>query len=257
METVKASRLHKETLNSDTQAAISIKGVNIINNTFRMEDISLNIRKGFVTAIIGENNSGKTTLIEAMAGIHGITKGQILIEGYDLIRQPEKAKENIGFIFHKCPFGERLSAMNCMEMFGRFYKDFNREKFIGLCREMNVDTFKMIKKMSKGQAVKLQLAFALAHDARVLLFDDAMEGLDPVFRIEVKKRLSDIMADGQHTVVISTKLPEDLEGIADYIVTLKNGRVECETDIESLREKGGIKEYFKSVEKGAASGGEV
>ncbi len=82
-----------------------------------------------------------------------------------------------------------------------------------------------------------------------MLFDDAMEGLDPVFRIEVKRRLSDIMADGEHTVVMSTKLPEDLEGIADYIVTLRNGRVDCETDIEKLMEEGGIREYFKRMEE--------
>lgn len=238
-------------LNNEAESAITMYDVNIINNAFRMEDISLNVRKGFVTAVIGENNSGKTTLLEAMAGMHGITKGEIRIEGYDLIKQPERAKENIGFIFHKCPFGERLSAMDCMKMFGRFYRDFDKDKFISLCEEMKVDTNKIIKKMSKGQAVKLQLAFALAHDSKVMLFDDAMEGLDPVFRIQVKKMLSDIMSDGHHTVVISTKLPEDLEGIADYIVTLKNGRVESETDIETLRENGGIKEYFKKMEEKA------
>ncbi len=238
-------------LQKDTKAAVSIDGASIINNTFHMKDISLNIRKGFVTAVIGKNSSGKTTLMEAIAGIHGIAKGQIRIGGYDLIKEPEKAKETIGFIFHKCPFGEQLSAIDCMKMYGRFYKDFNKEKFLGLCKEMKVDTDKIIRKMSKGQAVKLQLAFSLAHDAGLLLFDDAMEGLDPVFRIEVKRRLSDIMADGEHTVVMSTKLPEDLEGIADYIVTLRNGRVDCETDIEKLMEEGGIREYFKRMEEKA------
>lgn len=235
-------------------SAISINNVNIINNTFRMDNLSLNIKQGYVTAIIGENNSGKTTLMETMAGVHGITKGEILIDGFDIIKQPKEAKEKIGFIFHSCPFGERLSAVDCMKMFGRFYKRFSEEKFTILCREMNVDIHKRIKNLSKGQAVKLQFAFALAHDAEILLFDDAMEGLDPVFRIEVKKRLSELMADGRHTVVISTKLPEDLESIADYIVVLKNGGLENggivnETDIEALREKGGIKEYFKSIER--------
>lgn len=249
--------VYSQELQNEANAAIFIDDVSIINNTFRMKDISLNIRKGFVTAVIGKNSSGKTTLMETMAGIHGITKGEIHIEGYDLIKQPEKAKEIIGFIFHKCPFGEQLSAMDCMKMYGRFYKDFNKERFISLCMEMNVDTNKIIRKMSKGQAVKLQLAFALAHDARIMLFDDAMEGLDPVFRIEVKKILSNIMADGEHTVVISTKLPEDLEGIADYVVTLNDSMVECETDIEELREKGGIKEYFKNMGKSRVKGGKI
>lgn len=239
---------------SGMETAIYMRDVNILNNTFRMENISLNIRKGFVTAIIGENNSGKTTLMETMAGIHGITKGEIIIEGYDLIKQPEKAKENTGFIFHKCPFDERLSASDCMKMFGNFYKTFDKGNFLNLCNEMKIDTQRMIRYMSKGQAVKLQLAFALAHDAKILLFDDAMEGLDPVFRIEVKRRLSDLMIDGNHTVVISTKLPEDLEGIADFVITLKSndygntGKVEWETDMESIYEKGGIKEYFKRIE---------
>lgn len=243
--------VYSQELENKAEAAISMNNVSIINNTFYMKDISLNIRKGFVTAVIGENGSGKTTFMESMAGMHGVTKGEIHIEGYDLIRQPEAAKENIGFIFHKCPFGEQLSSIDCMKMYGRFYRDFNREKFISMCEEMNVDVNKTIKKMSKGQAVKLQLAFALAHDAKILLFDDAMEGLDPVFRIEVKRRLADIMADGEHTVVISTKLSEDLEGIADFVVTLRNGRVDCETDIEKLMEEGGLRAYFKRMEKKA------
>ena len=251
---IKIMTLNQQKIKNETDTAISIHDADIINNTFHMKDISLNIRKGFVTAVTGRNSSGKTTLIEAMAGMHGITKGEIHIEGYSLTEQPNKAKENIGFIFHKCPFGEQFSAKDCMNMYGRFYKGFNKEKFTDLCREMNVEMLKAIRKMSKGQAVKLQLAFALAHNSRILLFDDAMEGLDPVFRIEVKKMLSDIMTDGQHTVVISTKLPEDLEGIADYVVTLRDGRVESEKDIEELMEQGGIKEYFKGMEEKSTAG---
>ncbi len=230
--------------------AVKIDNINIVNDTFRMENISLDIKKGFITAITGGNGSGKTTLMGAVAGLNGITGGSIMIGSYDLHMQPVKAKNLIGFIFHKCPFKDNISPGDCMKMFGRFYDNFDEKKFVELCEEFNVGIDTKIRDMSKGQAVKLQFAFAMSHDAKVYLFDDATEGLDPVFRRTVKKILKDIVADGEHTVIMATKIPEDMENIVDYVVKLEQGKIVDIKDIEEINDKykGGVSEYLKKGE---------
>lgn len=227
--------------------AVRFEDVSIINNTFRMEHINLDIRKGYITAVTGGNGAGKTTLIGAIAGINGISGGSISIDGTDLYKNPVEAKNRLGFVFHKCPFRSSISPKNCMEMFGAFYQEFDREYFKELCVEFGLDMETEIAHMSKGQSIKLQLAFAMAHDAKVILLDDAAEGLDPVFRRQLKGRLRDIVADGEHTVVIATKIPEDIENIADYVVCLRDGRLVEQLDIEQINEScsGGILEYMR------------
>ena len=226
--------------------AVNINDANIINGDFRMEHINLNIKKGFITAVVGGNGSGKTTLIKAIAGIFGITRGEIYIEGFNLYTQPVEAKNMIGFIFHDNPFNKNSTPRDCAEMFGSMYGEFDNKKFYNLCSEFGVERNVKISKMSKGQVVKLQLAFAMAHDGKILLFDDAMEGLDPVFRRKLKKILRDITADGNHTVVMATKIPEDIENIGDYVVRLKDGKISETADIEQINEMyGGIMEYMK------------
>lgn len=230
-----------------SEIAVELKDVKVVNGMFKMENVNLTIKKGFITAITGANGSGKTTLIETIAGVNAVIGGSIKINGCDLYMEPVKAKNMMGFIFHECPFNEILTAKNIMDRYGCFYEHFDKNVYKELCSEFELDMKSRIKNMSKGQAVKLQLAFALAHDSKIMLFDDATEGLDPVFRRALKKRLMDIVSDGEHTVIMATKIPEDLENIVDYVVALSNGTVTSVSDIEQINEqyKGGIREYLK------------
>lgn len=230
-----------------SQIAVQLKDLKVVNDKFTMENVNLSIKKGFITAITGPNGSGKTTLIETIAGVKAVLGGIVSINGYDLYKEPVKAKNMIGFVFHKCPFNDTLTPENIMKRYGHFYEFFDKNLYKKLCGEFELNMKTMIRNMSKGQAVKLQLAFALAHDSKIMLFDDATEGLDPVFRRSLKKRLMDIVSDGEHTVIMATKIPEDLENIVDYIVTLSNGTVALVSDIEQINEqyKGGIHEYLK------------
>lgn len=200
--------------------AVILEETTILNGDFRMKHLNYQFRKGYVTAVLGGNGSGKSTLLQAVAGMHSVGKGKIIIGGHDLCEEPERAKEQIGFVFYKCPFKENLTPELCGKIFGAFYEQFDRQKFQTLCGEMDVEYKRKIAHFSKGQKIKLQLAFAVAHDAKIYLLDDALEGLDPVFRREVKRMLADILADGEHTVIMATKNQEDMENFVDFTIEL-------------------------------------
>lgn len=227
--------------------AVRLKDVTFFNKSFTMSHLTLDIKKGYITVITGENGSGKTALTEAIAGAAHITEGEVLIENYNLHTQFVQAKNQIGFIFRNCPFDKHLTPFDCMNMYGGFYQEFDNQSFQKNCQEFQINLKEKIIHMSKGQAIKLQLAFALAHDAKILILDDATEGLDPVFRKSLKKKLSELVSDGNHTVIMASKLPEDFDRIADYIVTLKDGKIQEIMDAEEIREKcpQGIAEYLK------------
>lgn len=231
----------------DFENAIEISDVNILNRGFKMEKLNLNIKKGFITVITGGVGSGKTTLVEAIAGINEITRGDIIINGHSLLFNPFEAKNELGFIFHDWPFPMTASVENCGRLFGEMYKDFDMGRYKSICKEFGIGMNLLYRQMSKGQAIKVQLAFALAHDAKVLLFDDATEGLDPVFRMELRGRLSNYVSDGEHTVLMSTKIYEDMDKNIDYFVALRYGSVICQMDMEEIKEKypDGVKGFLK------------
>lgn len=211
--------------------AVAFENTTIMNGDFRMENVDYKFEKGYVTAVVGGNGSGKSTLLQAMAGMHSVGRGRILVGGYHLHEEPEKAKNQIGFVFHKCPFKENLTPELCGKIFGPFYETFDFVKFRKMCENMNVEYTKQILYFSKGQKVKLQLAFAVAHEAKIYLLDDALEGLDPVFRRETKKLLAGILADGEHTVIMATKNQEDMEKFVDFTIDLGE-RKEVDDDDE-------------------------
>lgn len=109
--------------------AVRLKDITFFNKSFGMEHITLDIKKGYITVITGENNSGKTTLMEALSGMAHITEGEVFIEEYNLHTHPVQAKNQIGFIFRNCPFGKSLTPADCMNMYGRFYQKFNNQIF--------------------------------------------------------------------------------------------------------------------------------
>ncbi len=201
--------------------AVVFDNATLINGDFQKSNLNYKIKKGYVTAVVGSNGCGKSTLLQGIAGMHSLGGGRILVGGYDLCENPVEAKNQIGVVFYKCPFKNNLTPQICGKMYGPFYENFKQEKFRQLCDALNVEFEKQIYYFSKGQKIKLQLAFAMAHNARIYLLDDAMEGLDPVFRREMKKLLADILAAGEHTVIMATKNKEDMKKFVDYTIEME------------------------------------
>lgn len=203
---------------------IEIKNAGVNFKVFALENVNLQIPKGYIVGITGANGSGKTTLIKMMLGLYPSMNGTITTGGYDVVKQREKMLGITGYVSEDRKFFMEYSAVENEEVYKNFYPDWNKEKYRNALKTMNVSLNTKVQSLSKGNYIKFQVAFAAAASPKLLILDEPTAGLDPVFRVDFLKMLQTLIADENMTVVMSTNIADDLEKVADYIIEIKNGR---------------------------------
>lgn len=193
-------------------------------DNFELGTIDFNLKPGYIMGLIGPNGAGKTTLIQTILGLYQCQEGNIKICGFDLSQEEKQAKDQLGFILDDNIFLDNLNGSENAKLYGKYYSNWNPTVFQKLCKQFEVNLLKPLKKLSKGNKTKFQLAFALSHGAKLLVFDEPAAGLDPVFRKELLEIMSDIIFQGDKSIIFSTHLTHELDKIADYITFLLNGK---------------------------------
>lgn len=192
---------------------------------FALNDVSFALDAGYIYAIEGENGAGKTTLFNYILSEKTLYTGTIRFEGTDIVGRHRELMNPIGFVSEDHPFFNERSAIQNVEMLSVLYDDFDRELFKETLKEMDVASTLTYGKMSRGEKIKMQLAFAIAHKSRLLLMDEATAGLDPVFRIELFNLLRRKIAETEMTVLMSSHNEEEIRKNADYVALMQDGRL--------------------------------
>jgi ABC-2 type transport system ATP-binding protein len=220
--------------------AFEIKDMYKRLDAFELGSINMKLEPGYIMGLVGPNGAGKTTLLLTLLGLYRPTEGSINIFGYDLKEQEKEAKTFIGFVLDENPFLDYYSAKDNARMYSGYYPEWNQKVFEKYCKQFDLNIKKPLKKLSKGNQMKFQLAFALSHNARLLVFDEPTSGLDPVFRRELMEIMCDIISDGERSILFSTHLTEELDKIADFITFLYNGKQQFSSSKEELMEQYGL-----------------
>lgn len=215
-------------------AAIRLKNVTKHYGDFTLDHITMDIPKGCIVGLVGENGAGKTTLIKAILQMVSIQEGEIILDGRPVAELAPQWKEQVGVILAGVEFAGRMNARqfgNCMRS---LYTNWQDEQFERYLKDFQIDLGKEIKDYSKGMKMKLDLAVALSHQAKILIFDEATSGLDPVVRDDILDILLGFIQDEEHTALISSHIISDLEKVADYIAFLHKGRLQFYMDKDGL-----------------------
>lgn len=234
--------------------AIELNGVSKHFKDFSLENISFTLPKGYIMGYVGQNGAGKTTSINLMTGMYKMDEGEIEISGHSVRNEPTEAKKAIGYIGDESYFYHLFKIRDVKAIMKDFYKDFDEAKYDRYIKKWRLPENKKIQDFSRGMKIKLMFAGVLSRKTDVLLLDEATSGLDPVTREEILEILQHYIEDGQHSVLFSTHIMEDLEQIADYIFFIDNGKeVFCETKEELLESyvviKGGLEDLKKVADK--------
>ena len=204
--------------------------------SFSLKNITFNLPAGYICGLIGENGSGKTTLINILSGLYSYD-GKIRISGRDYCNHEYDIKQDIGVVVHGDIFEAKESLISNANYFGRFYKKYSENLLENYLERFNLNDKKKYKELSKGEKLKFALAFALAHEPRILLLDEPGANFDIEFRKEFNSLLREFIIDGTRSVILSTHIISDVETFADYILFLKNGEQVLFGDVETIREK--------------------
>ena len=205
-------------------------------NTFWLRDINLTLEPGTFMGVIGRNGAGKTTLFHMLCGLSRISEGEVRVDGISMNQEPVHCKKEIGVIFDDDYFRLDLSVKYGGALYGPYYTGYSQEDFLKHCKMFDGDVRQNIRKLSKGDYMKFQLAFALAHHPKLILMDEPEAGLDAVFRREWMNLLYDIL-DGDCSILFATHLTEELEQYADAVTMLSKGRQIFSLTMPELEER--------------------
>ncbi|GAA3720244.1 ABC transporter ATP-binding protein [Salinicoccus jeotgali] len=219
------------------ETIIKLKNVNKKFKDFSLENLSLDINKGYITGLIGSNGSGKSSTIRIMMDLMRPDSGDLEIFGLNYEEHEKEIKGRIGFVYDSNIYYEGLNLSDIQRIVGPAYRNWNKGTYFNYLKKFNLPKNKPIKTFSKGMQMKASLAIALSHDAELLIMDEPTAGLDPVFRRELLNILQDILIEENRTIFFSTHITSDLEKIADYVAFIKDGRVIFNHSINDLQEK--------------------
>ncbi len=203
-------------------------------------ECSLEIPKGQVTGIIGRNGAGKTTAFKAILGLIKTDGGTVELFGKNIRDLTVKDRERIGTVLADSGFCGYLTIKDYVPMLAAMYSDFSKEKFVSECERMGLPIKKKIKEFSSGMKRKLLILTALSHNADLLVLDEPTAGLDVVVRDEILEMLQEYMKTEERSILISSHISSDLEGICDDIYMIDKGKIVVHEDTDVILGRYGL-----------------
>ena len=204
---------------------LEVRNLNKTYKDFQLKDVNLTIPKGYIMGFVGQNGAGKTSTINLINHICKCDSGSIKIDGISYADDPVRYKESIAYVGDESYFTKGLKVKNVKQTLKEFYPTFDNEKFDSLIEKYNLPINKNIINFSRGMKAKLMFATVFSRDAKLLILDEATNGLDPVVREELMGELQKYIENGERSILFSTHVLSDLEEIADYITFIDNGRI--------------------------------
>lgn len=192
---------------------------------FKLADITFSIPKGYILGLVGKNGAGKTTLLHLLMGLYAADVGKVSVLGVDPQEDEVRVKGQIGWVLSEEMFWPNQTLKRNADMYGKYYKDYDPACFHEYCSRFGLSEKSLLKKISKGEKLKFQFAFALSHAPKLLLLDEPTANFDPEFREEFFQTITEFISDGEHGVVLATHLTSDLDRYADYVAMLDHGKL--------------------------------
>ncbi len=210
-----------------------------------LKDLSLTVKEGSIFGLVGVNGAGKSTLLRCIAGIYCCDAGNVEFNDTDTYLN-EAIRKDIFFV-NDDPYYSLASNIKSLKEFYSSYYTIDEETYQKTLKLFGLDEDKRLNSFSKGMKRQTLLLFALAIKPKLLLLDEAFDGLDPIVRHNLKKSLYEFIEENDATVIISSHNLKELEDICDSYGILENGRIETYGDL--LESKQNINKYQLAFKK--------
>jgi ABC-2 type transport system ATP-binding protein len=225
------------------QAYIQISGLTRkFKEKVALDGIDLAIQQGELFGLVGPDGAGKTTLLRTLAGLLGITEGEVLEAGCAIHKNPESIKAHLGYMAQEFSLYGKLSVLENMRFFAELYDvplSLQKERLPSLLEFAGLTEFqdRRSSKLSGGMKKKLALACTLLHQPEILLLDEPTTGVDPISRREFWNILNDLHLQGT-TIIVSTPYMDEADRCSRVALIYKGEIVECAAPQEIREELG-------------------
>lgn len=219
---------------------IELKNVVKDYGDFKLDHISFAVPEGSVCGFIGQNGAGKTTTINLILDIINRDEGEISLFGKPVDKDHAYVREDVGVVFDEMGFHEFMTAKDINIMMKNIYKNWDEVAFFDYLKRFSLPSKKKCGAFSRGMRMKLQIAAAMSHKAKLLIMDEPTSGLDPIVRNEMIGIFRDFVVEEDHTILLSSHITGDLEKIADEVVFIDGGKIVLSGNKDEILEKHGI-----------------
>jgi len=203
-------------------------------DTLALDGLDLAVEQGEVYGYLGPNGAGKTTTIRLLLGLHRPSGGRASLFGIDAWRDPVKAHRRIAYVAGEPFLWPALNASETLEYLANLHGSIDTAYRDVLVERFKLDTTKRIRALSKGNRQKVQLVFAFATRADLLLLDEPTSGLDPLMEVAFRQTVHEAKERGQ-TVFLSSHILSEVEALCDRVGILREGRLVDEGTLAQLR----------------------
>ena len=224
-------------MGQDMKNVIEVKQLKKQLGKFSLGEMSFELPMGYIIGLVGENGAGKTTLLHLLLGLYQPDGGQVNVLGECYEQAEAQIRQQLGFVLQERLFIDHETLISNADIYGTYYEKYDRELLKDYLEEFGLDPEKKYRKLSKGEELKFQFAFAMSHKPKVLIMDEATGNFDPKFREKFLEHIKDFIKDGDRSVLLATHLTQELEQMADYIMYIEKGKLLFSYDIETLRSR--------------------
>lgn len=195
---------------------------------------SLEVHEGCVTGLIGQNGAGKSTTFKAILGLVNTDGGKIEVFGKEMKELSAKDKEEIGVVLSDSGFSGYLTVKDILPILTSMYSTFDKNDFQKKCRHFSIPMDRKVKEFSTGMKAKLKVLVAMSHNAKLLILDEPTAGLDVIARDELLDLMREYMEREDASILISSHISSDLEGLCDDIYMIHEGQIVMHEETDRL-----------------------
>ncbi|WP_221567699.1 ABC transporter ATP-binding protein [Alkalihalobacillus sp. TS-13] len=202
-----------------------------------LQDVNLELEKGKIIGLVGENGSGKSTTLKLIAGLTQPTKGSVTVNAMEVTR---RIASHVSYLSELDEFYGFYNVGETMDFYASQFADFNMEKAEKIRSHMKIDRNAKVKHLSKGNRGRLKIVLTLAREVPVILMDEPLSGLDPMVRDSIVKGLISFIDLEKQMVLITTHEIREIEMVLDEVIAIKDGDIIGHHNVDQLRMENGM-----------------
>ncbi len=211
--------------------------------TLALDGVSMDVAPGQLFALLGPNGAGKTTLVHILSTILTPDSGRALLAGFNVVRQPLKARRSLGVVFQEPSLDDRLTVFENLEFHGQVYgvpRAKRRQRIRELLEVVELTDWQgsLVRQLSGGMKRRLEIARALVHDARILFLDEPTVGLDAQSRARIWEHVKQLQSERNLTVVVTTHYIDEVER-CDEVCIIDQGKILVQDSPAELKRQHG------------------